>query len=418
MNQAELGRRLREARELCGRSQQEAAEAIDAPRTAITQIEAGNREVSTLELSRLAKLYRVNVTQFFFEEEKTEGISVILHRAECGFDEDPVIKKKIERCLELCRKGREIEKLVRGEAERLPPFYRLSSPRNTGEAVAQAEQVAEQERRRLGIETMPIVDMTELLATQGVWVAGSDLPSTVSGLFWHHSSVGLAILVNAEHARARRRFSYAHEYGHALMDRERLEPLNVSSADNASEIIEKRANAFAAAFLMPKVGVSDFLQAMDKGQPSKWEQSIFDVATESRIDTQWRSSPGSQTITYKDAASLAHYFGVSYQAAVYRLRSLSFISQKECTELLEQEDFGRSYLRLLGMDIDLEGKDDPSDPKMHKRELRSQIINLAIEAYRRESFSRGQLLDLGDDLELDEDEKEILLELANCAKAG
>lgn len=415
MSQAELGRRLRVARELCGRSQQEAADAIDVPRTAITQIEAGNRAVSTLELTRLARLYRVNITQFFFEEERTEDFSVILHRSEYGFDNDPVIKQKIEHCLNLCRKGREIEKLVMGEAEHLPPFYRLSSPSNTGEAVAQAEQVAEQERRRLGIENMPIQDMAELFATQGIWVAGTDLPSKVSGLFWHHPYLGLAILVNADHVRARRRFSYAHEYGHALMDRERLDPLNVSSVDNASEIIEKRANAFAAAFLMPKTGVSDFLQAMNKGQPSKWEQSIFDVATESRIDTQWRSSPGSQTITYKDAASLAHYFGASYQAAVYRLRSLSFISQKECSLLLEQEDFGRSYLQLLGMDKDLEGKDEPLN---QKRELRSQIINLAIEAYRRESLSRGQLLELGDNLELNENEKEILLELANCAKTS
>lgn len=415
MNQAELGRRLRVARELCGRSQQEAADAIEAPRTAVTQIEAGNRAVTTLELTRLARLYRVNITRFF--EEEADDISVILHRAESGLDQDPTIKQKIKRCLELCQAGRRIEKLLKGDAERMPAFYLLGAPRNTGEAVAQAEQVAEQERRRLGIETLPIPDVAELLAAQGIWVAGTDLPGPVSGVFWHHRSLGLAILVNAEHVRARRRFSYAHEYAHALMDRERFEQtLNVSSADNASETIEKRANAFAAAFLMPKAGVSEFLQAMDKGLPSKWEQSIFDVATESRIDTQWRSPPGSQTITYQDTAALAHHFGVSYQAAVYRLRSLGFLSQKECTDLLEQEETGRSYLRLLGMADDLDGKDD--DPKVQKRELRWQIVGLAMEAYRREAFSRGQLLDLGDDLELDEQEKAILLDLADRTKAG
>ncbi len=416
MNQAELGRKLREERELSGRSQQEAAEAIDAPRTAITQIEAGNRAVSTLELTRLARLYRVNVTNFFSEDVRTEDISVILHRSEFGLENDPVTKQKIEHCLELCRKGRDIEKLVMGEVERFPPYYKLTTPRNTGEAVAQAEQVAEQERRRLGIETMPIVDMAELLATQGIWVARTVLPDKVSGLFWHHPSVGLAILVNTGHVRARRCFSYAHEYGHALMDRERLETLNVSSANNSPETIEKRANAFAAAFLMPKTGVSQFLQAMDKGQPSKSEQYIFDVATENRIDTQWRSSPGSQTITYTDAASLAHYFGVSYQAAVYRLRSLGFLSPKECSELLEQEDFGKSYLGLLGMEDDSEENDVLTNAKIQKRELRGQIINLAIEAYRREKLSRGQMLDLGNDLELDESEKELLLDLANQAK--
>ena len=414
MNQAELGRRLREAREVCGRSQQEAAEAVDLPRTAITQIEAGNRVVSTLELTRLARFYRVNITHFFFDEEEAEDISVVLHRAESGLDDDPAIKQTIKRCLELCRKGRDIEKRLMGEAERMPPFYRLAAPHNTGEAVAQGEQVAEQERRRLGIGTMPITDMAELLATQGIWVAGTHLPDKVSGLFWHHRSIGLAILVNAGQVRARRRFSYAHEYAHALMDRFG-QALNVSSTDNASDNIEKRANAFAAAFLMPKAGVSEFLQAMDKGQPSKTEQTIFDVANDGRIDAQWRSSPGSQTITYKDVASLSHHFGVSYQAALYRLNSLNFLSRKECTELLEQEKVGRSYLDLLGMADDLEGTDPV---KFQKRELEGQLVNLAIEAYRREAFSRGQLLDLGDDLGLDEDKKGTLLELADEAKAS
>ena len=415
MNQAELGRRLREARELCGSSQQEAAVAIGAPRTAITQIEAGNRAVSTLELTRLAKLYRVNVTHFFFEDEEVEDISVILHRSESGLDGDPAIRQKIKHCLDLCRKGREIEKLLMGETERMPPFYNLATPRNTGEAVAQAEQVAAQERRRLGIETMPITDMAELLATQGIWVAGTCLPDKVSGLFWHHRSLGLAILVNADHVRARRRFSYAHEYAHALMDRFG-QTMNVSSTDNASDNIEKRANSFAAAFLMPKAGISEFLQAMDKGQPSKREQSIFDVANNGRIDTQWRSAPGSQTITYKDAATLAHHFGVSYQAAVYRLSSLDFLSRNECTELLKQEEVGRRYLHLLGMDKDLDGSDD--DLNVQKRELKGQLISLAIEAYRREMWSRGQLLDLGDDLDLKEEEKETLLDLASQAKTS
>lgn len=305
--------------------------------------------------------------------------------------------------------------MLMGEAERMPPFYRLTAPRNTGEAVAQAEKVAEQERRRLGIEAMPITDMAELLATQGIWVAGTDLPDKVSGLFWHHRSIGIAILVKAKDVRARQRFSYAHEYAHALMDRFG-QTLNVSSTDNASDNIEKRANAFAAAFLMPKAGVSEFLQAMDKGQPSKREQSIFDVANNGRIDTQWRSAPGSQTITYKDAATLAYHFGVSYQAAVYRLNSLDFLSRNGCAELLKQEEAGRRYLHLLGIDKDLDVSDD--DVNVQKRELKGQLISLAIEAYRREMLSRGQLLDLGDDLGLKEEDKETLLDLAGQAKAG
>ena len=67
-NPQTLGRRLREARENCGLSQQVASDAIGVPRTAITQLEAGNRAVSTLELAQLAELYRRPVIEFFGEK--------------------------------------------------------------------------------------------------------------------------------------------------------------------------------------------------------------------------------------------------------------------------------------------------------------------------------------------------------------
>ena len=62
MSNPELARRLREARELASVSQQAAADHVGIPRTAITQIEAGNRLVSTLELSKLAELYRRSIS--------------------------------------------------------------------------------------------------------------------------------------------------------------------------------------------------------------------------------------------------------------------------------------------------------------------------------------------------------------------
>ena len=65
----------------------------------------------------------------------------------------------------------------------------------------------------------------------------------------------------------RKRFSYAHEYAHAILDRN----MNaiVSTNDNSHELIEKRANAFAAAFLMPQAGVHWFLGLLDKGGASR-----------------------------------------------------------------------------------------------------------------------------------------------------
>jgi hypothetical protein len=40
-------------------------------------------------------------------------------------------------------------------------------------------------------------------------------------------------------------------------------------------------------------------------------------------------------------------FGVSYQAALFRLKSLSIVNEAEFTELRDREQFGRQYLELL-----------------------------------------------------------------------
>ena len=266
----------------------------------------------------------------------------------------------------------------------------------------------EQERRRLSIGNAPIGDLPELIGKQGIWTASAELDPAISGLFLSHPSIGLAILVNAWHGRARNRFSYAHEYAHALLDRERN--VTVSSTDIASNMVEICANAFAAAFLMPAEGVSDILQSIEKGQPSKVEKSVFDVAGDGRLDAEVRTAPGSQRITYQDAAMIAHHFGVSYQAAVYRLKSLQHVSAPQAEELLRQEIHGRNLLKALSLFDDLEERPSKAN---YEKELISQIAYLAIEAYRREEISRGRLMEIGKALKI---EGRQLFELAEAAR--
>lgn len=76
----------------------------------------------------------------------------------------------------------------------------------------------------------------------------------------------------------------------------------MTSVDNAAELIEKRANAFAAAFLLPREGVIEVLASLDKGQPSRSDETVFDAATGGHFDAQSRQVPRSQRITYEDAA--------------------------------------------------------------------------------------------------------------------
>ena len=73
-----LGERLRRSREYLGLSQGEVADHMQLSRPAITNMEAGRRKVSTLELARLARLYHQPYEYFLgeapeFVEDETTG---------------------------------------------------------------------------------------------------------------------------------------------------------------------------------------------------------------------------------------------------------------------------------------------------------------------------------------------------------
>ena len=67
-----LGERLREAREYVGLTQDEVAKRLEVPRSALSNIEAGQRKVDALELRTLARLYQ-RPTAWFTEEGEAAG---------------------------------------------------------------------------------------------------------------------------------------------------------------------------------------------------------------------------------------------------------------------------------------------------------------------------------------------------------
>ena len=72
----QLGDRLREARKYLGLKQEEVATYLKIPRTALTDIESGQRRVEALELTRLAKLYRQPAAFFTGEDEVAASLPV------------------------------------------------------------------------------------------------------------------------------------------------------------------------------------------------------------------------------------------------------------------------------------------------------------------------------------------------------
>ena len=54
VTQAEVGRRVRAAREACRLTQDQVAEVLGLSRSSVAQVELGNRPISSIELDRLA----------------------------------------------------------------------------------------------------------------------------------------------------------------------------------------------------------------------------------------------------------------------------------------------------------------------------------------------------------------------------
>ena len=66
-----LAQRLVEARNAIGYTQELVAEKLAIPRSAVSAIEAGKRKVSSIELKRLARLYRRPISDFLDEESES-----------------------------------------------------------------------------------------------------------------------------------------------------------------------------------------------------------------------------------------------------------------------------------------------------------------------------------------------------------
>ena len=99
-----LSNRLREAREYLGFSQEEVANYLGVPRTALTSIEAGTRKVDALELTKLASLYKRPVAHFTGEEiEEEYGDQDVAHLARKAKELSPEDRAELGRFADFLR---------------------------------------------------------------------------------------------------------------------------------------------------------------------------------------------------------------------------------------------------------------------------------------------------------------------------
>jgi hypothetical protein len=369
-------------------------------------MELGHRAIGSIELERLARFLGRDLGEFFAADFEGDDALAILFRAEPEIGSVPGLAERLEECLALGREITHLELLLGVERTSGGAVsYEAAGPQSRWEAIRQGERAAEEERRRMGLGWSPVPPLAEVLEGQGVRTGMVDLPEEISGLTIGSGRPGMFLVVNRRHVPARRRFSLAHEYAHALFDRRRAGV--VSRVKDRGELMEVRANAFAAAYLAPREGIRSFLTGQGKGKPSRASARVYDEA--GSVEAEGRAEPGSQDVQMLDVVRLAAHFGVSRMAALYRLRNLRLVSEGEFAELAREEGEGRG--RALAGALGLEGSDDGPE----RDGFRQRAAALAVEAYRRELISRAKVAELAALVSMDSRAVDVLLERAGLA---
>lgn len=376
--------------------QEAVADALELSRPAVEQMEAGNRAVSGLELERLGRLFGRRMTDFFKDAFSPErGAATALFRAHPALSSDSDLRDTVGLALEFGRSVAHLEDRLQIDRREVVAYgYRTAAMKNKWDAIQQGERVADAERSRMDLGMEPLPELVELMERHGVRAVAAPMPTDVSGLTLVDDAAGVVVAVNGRHGFNRQRFSLAHEYAHVLFDRERQACL--SRPDDQESLMEVRANSFAGAFLLPADGVRGYVDYFAKGRASRICRQVSDgrdvQAAERRLPA------ASQGLRLHDVAMMAHHFGVSRVAVLYRLHSLGIVSEPQRAALAERNATqGKRIANLLGL---------RSPEAVPRRVPRKRLVTLGIEALEREIISYAKLRELAELVGVGENELE------------
>jgi Zn-dependent peptidase ImmA (M78 family)/DNA-binding XRE family transcriptional regulator len=368
-----LARRLKQARDELGLTQQQVADWLGVRRPAVAEIEAGTRAVKSDELVRLAALYGRSLAWLVEGEVgPEEQIAAALFRT--ADRADPTLKREAARLAKRCALVLDIERQLMPSAERKrPPQYADPAALNDWSlAVEHGRAVAYDERARLGIgESAPLRDAWGVVEDSGIRVfpleLGRDHP--IDGIFTRGLDGRACVGVNVDKWVFRQVFTVVHEYAHALLDTDVVgETCATSQAWSRLRSRyanrELRANQFAAVFLVPREALLWFLDARGK--------------------LRGGTRPRAAGLTAVEIVRAQDHFGASGAMILWRLQNEGLISAAERKRLREELDrFGTVALaRSLGYDFRRFAQ-----PFGRARES-------ALEAYSRGLISLGMLAEI------------------------
>lgn len=234
----DVGRRVAATRAARGLTQTALAEAIGLERTALAKIEAGSRGLSALELARLADALERPIESFV-----AESLPAVVSRRAQELDST--------RQLDLVAQdfAREVQLLL--DLGTLKPVHL----KHTGvpSTFQEIEALAAHTRKRLKLKPGPVLSLDSAAEALGLYVlvqaVGKDAGE---GAYLSLDEAG-ATVINGSQPSGRRRYTLAHEMGHHIMGDEYVTDWEL---DRPRDETEKRINAFAIHFLMPRASVA------------------------------------------------------------------------------------------------------------------------------------------------------------------
>src|SRR3972149_1802234 len=351
-----IGEKIKSLRESEGLTQEEIAVKAGVSKEFISMVESGKRNPSLDVLSKIASVFSIETS--YFMDTKREDFALALRTAEINEKDKDEIRKFKDFC-------EDYYFLENATGEILPsptPIYPDPSSSilsDFDQTYLYAEKLALDERRRLSLGDEPIRDIFLLMETQGVRVVRMNMEeSPVDGAFIYSSDKGAFMLINSSQSKGRHFFTAAHEYCHYLKDREKGYPvcqIITGGIEEHKKTIERIVNLFAANFLMPETAVS----------------KLAGLYAKTRLEAE-------------EVVYLKRYFGVSYQAMLYRLKDLRFIRRPKLQELLKT-DPATVEIALFGFTV--ESMKDPE-------RLPERYCKLAVQAYTQGKISFEKLAEL------------------------
>lgn len=257
---AEIGSRIRAVRLEVGISRLALAEALGVEVSIIDKLEEGTLspvpgDYILIAAHALNRDFRYFIsTELDAAEEQTRRVYRALSNPK------PADLHAIGRFMAMCLAEAEVESMIGVTRPLLPPVYPPPQLRRM-KHIEQAARAAEAERIRLGLGIAPVHNIFDILRSQGCRVLRHVLEdSDLSGLTVIHPHSGICVLVNHDDDLYRQFFSAAHEYAHVLFDRITIETAGciVSYRYSAAELMELRANRFAAHFLLPSSALASY----------------------------------------------------------------------------------------------------------------------------------------------------------------